>query len=91
MKKLGVKNSIVVKTSLVASQWLRLHAHNAGSPGSILGQGTKSPHATTEKKKTPHATTKGPTCCPKAWLSQINLKKQTNSILAYTSHLEVDV
>ena len=42
-------------TSLVA-QWLKLHAPNAGSPGSIPGQGTRScMHATT---KSLHATTK---------------------------------
>ena len=31
-------------TSLVV-QWLRLHAPNAGSPGSIPGRGTKIPQA----------------------------------------------
>ena len=31
-------------TSLVV-QWLRLHASNARGTGSILGQGTKIPHA----------------------------------------------
>ena len=34
-------------TSLVV-QWLRLHALNAGGPGSIPGQGTKIPHAPTK-------------------------------------------
>ena len=29
-------------------QWLRLHAPNAGGPGSIPGQGTKIPHAATK-------------------------------------------
>ena len=44
-------------TSLVA-QWLRLRAPNAGGPGSIPGQGTRSHmHAAT---KSPHATTKEP-------------------------------
>ena len=51
-------------TSLVA-QWLRLCAPNAGGPGSIPGQGTrshvhaatKSSHATTRSS---HATTKEP-------------------------------
>ena len=44
-------------TSLVA-QWLRLYAPNAGGPGSIPGQGTRSHmHATT---KSLHATTKKP-------------------------------
>ncbi|TEA36869.1 hypothetical protein DBR06_SOUSAS44310013, partial [Sousa chinensis] len=46
--------------SLVA-QWVRLHAPNAGGPGSIPGQGTRSHmHATT---KSSHATTKEPTSC----------------------------
>ena len=46
-------------TSLVA-QWIRLHALNAGGPGSISGQGTRSHmYATT---KSSHATTKEPTC-----------------------------
>ena len=34
-------------TSLVV-QWLRLHAPNAGCLGSIPGQGTKIPYATTK-------------------------------------------
>ena len=42
-------------TSLVA-QWLRLHAPNAGAPGSIPGQGTK-PHMHAATKSS-HATTK---------------------------------
>ena len=46
-------------TSLVV-QWLRLHTLNAGSPGSIPGQGTRSHmHAITMSS---HATTKS-TCC----------------------------
>ncbi|TEA38740.1 hypothetical protein DBR06_SOUSAS610094, partial [Sousa chinensis] len=46
--------------SLVA-QWLRLHTPNAGGPGLIPGQGTRSHmHATT---KSSHATTKEPMCC----------------------------
>ena len=46
-------------TSLVV-QWIRLHAPNAGGPGSIPGQGTRSHmHATT---KSSHATTKEPMC-----------------------------
>ncbi|TEA34881.1 hypothetical protein DBR06_SOUSAS4310073, partial [Sousa chinensis] len=45
--------------SLVA-QWLRLYAPNAGGPGSIPGQGTRSHmHAAT---KSSHATTKEPAC-----------------------------
>ena len=44
-------------TSLVV-QWLRLHTPNAGGPGSIPGQGTRShTHAAT---KNSHATTKEP-------------------------------
>ncbi|TEA16657.1 hypothetical protein DBR06_SOUSAS20610043, partial [Sousa chinensis] len=46
--------------SLVA-QWIRLQAPNAGGPGSIAGQGTRSyMHAAT---KSLHATTKEATCC----------------------------
>ncbi|TEA33665.1 hypothetical protein DBR06_SOUSAS12810006, partial [Sousa chinensis] len=42
-------------------QWIRFHAPNAGGPGLIPGQGTKSHmHATT---KSSHATTKELTCC----------------------------
>ena len=37
-------------TSLVA-QWLGLHASNAESTGSILGQGTKIPHAVWHSQK----------------------------------------
>ena len=42
-------------TSLVV-QWLRLRAPNAGGPGSILGQGTRS-HML-QLKKIPRAATK---------------------------------
>ena len=48
-------------TSLVV-QWLRLHASNAGGPGLIPGQGTRS-HML--QLKIPHAATK-------TWHSQIN-------------------
>ena len=49
----------VERTSLVA-QWIRLWAPNAGGPGSIPGQGTRSHmHAAT---KSSHAATKEPTC-----------------------------
>ncbi|TEA36710.1 hypothetical protein DBR06_SOUSAS310123, partial [Sousa chinensis] len=42
-------------------QWLRLHAPNAGGPGSIPGQGTRfHRHAAT---KSSHATTKEPVSC----------------------------
>ena len=48
-------------------QWIRLHASNAGGPGSIFGQGarfcmhaaTKNSHSAT---KSPHAATKKSTC-----------------------------
>ena len=54
-------------TSLVV-QWVRLHAPNAGGPGSIPGQEMRSacmpqlrsPHAAT---KSLHATTKRSACC----------------------------
>ena len=42
-------------TSLVV-QWLRLHAPNAGGPGSIPGQGTRS-HMHAATKKIPHPAT----------------------------------
>ncbi|TEA39259.1 hypothetical protein DBR06_SOUSAS7610104, partial [Sousa chinensis] len=46
--------------SLVA-QWIRLRTPNAGGPGSIPGQGTRSHmHAAT---KSLHAITKEPACC----------------------------
>ncbi|TEA28872.1 hypothetical protein DBR06_SOUSAS4010089, partial [Sousa chinensis] len=54
-------------TSLVV-QWLRLHTPNAGSPGSIPGQGTRSHmpqlRVRVPQLKIPHATTKieDPTC-----------------------------
>ena len=45
----------VMGTSLMV-QWVRLHAPNAGGPGSIPGRGTRSHmHAAT---KSSHATTK---------------------------------
>ena len=51
-------------TSL-AVQWLRLHAPNAGGPGSIPGQGTRS--IITQLKS--------PRAVMKTWHSQTNLKK----------------
>ena len=48
-----------IGTSLVA-QWVRLHAPNAGGPGSIPGQGTRS-HMQAMTKSS-HATTKEPMC-----------------------------
>ena len=46
-------------TSLVV-QWVRLHAPNAGGPGLIPGQGTRSHmHAAT---KSSHAATEDPIC-----------------------------
>ncbi|TEA30586.1 hypothetical protein DBR06_SOUSAS4110021 [Sousa chinensis] len=42
-------------------QWVRLHAPNAGGPGSIPGRGTSScMHVAT---KSPHAATKKSACC----------------------------
>ena len=50
-----VKKKARIGTSMVA-QWIRLCAPNAGGPGSIPGQGTRSHmHAAT---KSLHATTK---------------------------------
>ena len=52
-----INYKIILGTSLVA-QWLSLHAPNAGGPGLIPGQGTRSHmHAAT---KSLHATTKKP-------------------------------
>ena len=54
-------------TSLVV-QWVKLHAPNAGGPGSIPGQGTRSRmHAAT---KSPHAATKIPCAATKTRHSQ---------------------
>ena len=47
-------------TSLVV-QWLRLHAPNAGGPGSIPGQGTRS-RIPQLKKKDPGSRNEDPTC-----------------------------
>ena len=52
-------NTYTPGTSLVV-QWVRLCTPNAGGPGSIPGQGTRSHmHATT---KSSHVTTKEPAC-----------------------------
>ena len=52
VKLVEIKNNGNIKswggTSLVV-QWLRRHAASAGDVGSILGQGTKIPHATQPK------------------------------------------
>ncbi|TEA38501.1 hypothetical protein DBR06_SOUSAS110406, partial [Sousa chinensis] len=40
-------------------QWLRLHAPNAGGPGSIPGQRTRSQML---QPRSPHAATKDPMC-----------------------------
>ena len=56
-------------TSLVV-QWLRLRAPNAGGPGSIPGQGTRSHmHDTT---KSPHEAMKIARAASKIQSSQIN-------------------
>ena len=55
-----VKNTVLMGTSSVV-QWVRLHAPNTGSPGSIPGWGIRScMHAAT---KSSHAATKKPACC----------------------------
>ena len=60
----GQANGIVTKkqkqgTSLVV-QWLRLHAPNTGSQGSVLGQGTRSrmPRERLRVKQLRHGTAK---------------------------------
>ena len=55
-KKLHKKEN--VGTSLVV-QWVRVRAPDAGGPGSIPGQGTRS-HM--PQLRSPHATTKDPVC-----------------------------
>ena len=58
----GKKNNKEEKfkgTCLVA-QWIRLLSLNAGDPGSIPSQGTRSHMLTTNKSS--HATTKEPAC-----------------------------
>ena len=50
-------------------QWLRLPAPNAGGPGSIPGQGTRS-HML--QLKTPHTAAKIPCATTKTQHSQIN-------------------
>ena len=52
----------------LVEQWLRLHTLNAGGPGSISGQGTRShmhaqPRVCMPQLRSPHATTKESTCC----------------------------
>ena len=39
----GMAQGIKITGTSLAVQWLRLHAPNAGDPGSIPGQGTRSP------------------------------------------------
>ena len=62
------KRVLEMGTSLVV-QWVRLHTPNAGGPGSIPGQGTRSlMHAATKSShastKIPHAAAKS-ACCNK--------------------------
>ena len=66
----GDKNILNSGISLVV-QWLRLCAPNAGGPGSIPGQGTRS-HVL--QLKIPHSATK-------TWSSQINILKRKKKIL----------
>ena len=42
----NLNKTVDSETSMMA-QWLKLHTLSAGSLGSIPGQGTRSPHATT--------------------------------------------
>ena len=46
----SLKKEQLAGTPLVV-QWLRLHASNAGDTGSILGRGTKIPHAAWPTRK----------------------------------------
>ncbi|TEA39747.1 hypothetical protein DBR06_SOUSAS31510017, partial [Sousa chinensis] len=50
----------------LVAQWLRLHAPNAGGPGSIPGQGTRSHmpqlRVRIPQQRSPHASTKEPAC-----------------------------
>ena len=54
-------------TSL-AVQWLRLCTPNAGGPGSISGQGTRS---CMPQLRSPHAATKSSRASTKTWCSQV--------------------
>ena len=78
---LGLEESILCGTSQVV-QWIRLHAPNAGGPGSIPGEGTRSHmHAAT---KSLHATTKEPACRNKgAHLPQLRSKHAATKEPAY--------
>ena len=62
MKLLGRLNEIIHIGSSLVIQWLRLHTPNAGGPGLIAGQGTRS-HML--QLRVPHAVTKDPSCCKK--------------------------
>ena len=53
--KRSLKNSYIGNSLVV--QWLRLHDHNAGGPGSIPSWGTRS-HMPQQRSKILHATTK---------------------------------
>ena len=63
-------NQVSCVTSLVV-QWLRLCAPNAGGPGSVPGQGTRS-HMLQRRSKIPHATTKTQCSQISKYLKSIN-------------------
>ena len=55
------KRNASSRTSLVV-QWLKLHAFNAGSTGSIPDWGTKIPHAMRQKEKEKYEIVVDPLC-----------------------------
>ena len=59
--QLNIKNKKKKKGTSLVGGWVGIHAPNAGGPGSIPGQGTRSHmHAATESS---HAATKKSACC----------------------------
>ena len=82
MKKGKIRSSLVV-------QWLKLHAPDAGGPGSIPGQGSRS-HLL--QLKIPHLATKieDPCTATKTQHSQINicLKRKGRATTKWEKHLQ---
>ena len=70
-----------IDTFLVV-QWLRLRTRNAGGPGAVHGEGTRSHILQPKKKKIPHAATKS------RW-GQIKINKKCTSLLTVFSCLLV--
>ena len=47
----GPRSAVSCLQKRLVVQWVRLHASNAAGAGLIPGQGTKIPHALSQKKK----------------------------------------